>query len=391
MWIFALALGLPCCVPEPAPEVKSSPDTFFVAGMVPSLEGDVVGHAPAFLAKEKMEAATKEAGKVPSAVRQRASLKIPAREDATKVVRGQHKQTRSSLYGQEAVQHLPPRSSASVSRGTTTSGTLLEGVSTLSATSSLWVMEKTRGRDYVYGTKELVDGLVRAAEHVSLRHEGNVRLALGNMSRKGGGDIPQSKSHNSGRDVDVAFYMTNADSTSVEPQWFIAFDGNGESEEPAGYLFDTKRNWTFVEALLGDPSIQVQYIFVADWLRTLLLNHGIASLEGASEQEAERLFAVIKRAERVLRQPTDSSPHREHFHIRLYCSGEDRERGCHNTGVIHPWVKTFHDAVQARIDQLVEMHTSSDPDERKQALLELDSLRQKPEYLNEDEGAEEEL
>ena len=79
--------------------------------------------------------------------------------------------------------------------------------------------------------------------------------------------------------------------------------------------FDTARNWVLIEELLRDPSIQVQWIFVAHFIERMLLEH--ATETGVSETLRERAAAVMK-------EPSKSSPHKEHFHVRIYCSLEER-------------------------------------------------------------------
>ena len=137
-------------------------------------------------------------------------------------------------------------------------------------------MEK---RDYVYGTEELIEAIVTAAEDVGQRFPGGV-LQVGNLSREGGGDIPQSVSHNSGRDADFAFYALDTRGRPVRPDWYISYGPDGSDDEGKGFRLDVPRNWALVESLLLNTRIQVQYIFVAHWIREMLLEYGVRS--GAS-------------------------------------------------------------------------------------------------------------
>lgn len=273
--------------------------------------------------------------------------------------------------GSEKWRHIPEdRSSdpnASVSVGNATTGILVNGKPVPPRGEGWRVREVTLSRGFHYGTEGLIGALTKAATAVSNRWKGS-QLLIGNLSRQGGGDIPPSVSHNTGRDADVGFYLCDRMGRALPPQGddYVTFDGDGASagREPAIFL-DSPRNWGFVEALLTDPAVQVQYIFIADWLKELLLDYAIRS--GADPD-------LIVRADQVLQQPHNSSPHAEHFHVRLYCDMADRLAGCHDEGPAWPWIQRFDDVVQARIDALVDLYQSGDPAKRDYVRRQLDLL-----------------
>jgi hypothetical protein len=163
------------------------------------------------------------------------------------------------------------------------------------------------------------------------------------MSFQSGGDIPWSVSHNAGRDEDLAFYIKAQGRPHPAPS-LIKFGGDLRSREHPGYRFDLARNWALVESLLSHPTIPVQWIFVSKPLREALL--GQARRAGASG-------ALLSRADLVLRQPTDSLSHADHFHVRIYCSREDRLGGCQNRGPVRAGVDDHAKAVAARIRLLL--------------------------------------
>jgi murein endopeptidase len=45
---------------------------------------------------------------------------------------------------------------------------------------------------------------------------------------------------------------------------------------------------------------------------------------------------VIARAEALLIQPSHGHPHRNHFHVRIYCPPADRP-ACEDREPFHPW------------------------------------------------------
>ncbi len=95
----------------------------------------------------------------------------------------------------------------------------------------------------------------------------------------------------------------------------------------AGLRFDDRRNYELVAKLVTDGDARVQYIFVANTLKRRLL------------AEAERRHAprvIVERMEQVLIQPAGGNPHRNHFHVRIYCPPADRP-ACQDRPPFHAW------------------------------------------------------
>ena len=190
------------------------------------------------------------------------------------------------------------------------------------------VLPEHRARGRTFAVAQLVRAIRRVARRVRRRHRGSV-ITLGDMSQREGGRISHHISHQSGRDVDVAFFVTGRGRGSPQVRSFVPFDRNLRSMTDGGRIrFDVPRNWTLVESLLADGGIQVQYIFVADYVRQALLEHA------RTHRRAPRLVA---RARRVLRSTGTSAVHRDHFHVRVYCPPDDMPR-CVDTGAVWPWV-----------------------------------------------------
>ena len=206
----------------------------------------------------------------------------------------------------------------------------------------LRVLPKTVSRGFVYGTDELVAAIQRSAAAVHGSAPGSV-LGVGNLSRKRGGDIPQSRSHNAGRDADLAFYARQSDGTPLVPSRLVPMEPT--LIDRSGKLsFDVAQNWSLVESLVSDPTIAVQWLFCASWVREALLEY--AEERGAAAR-------LVARAATALKQPSDSSPHNDHLHLRIYCSGDDRlDSECTDLGAIWPWVPTPA-ALGERVDSLV--------------------------------------
>jgi len=190
-----------------------------------------------------------------------------------------------------------------------------------------------RSPDARYGTVETVQSLLRAADAVRLAFPGS-EVTVNDLGLERGGAIAHHASHRAGRDVDVLFYLLDADG-SPRPGIGAPIEPNGTGTDyknladPADDVvvrIDVPRSWTFVAALLADRRAEVQRIFVVEHVRTMLLDH--ARSVGADP-------AIISRFEDVTCQP--SYPHDDHFHIRYFCTAEDIAAGCTDSGPLYPW------------------------------------------------------
>lgn len=230
----------------------------------------------------------------------------------------------------------------------------LEGGIALEQSKSLVVLPQTRRNAIFYGTAELVGLLQRSAAAVAQDRPGSM-LKVGNLSRETGGDIGPSVSHNSGRDADVLFFAVDRFGTGGEPDNFCHFNDTGIADGPASdagrYEFDVERNWALVRHWLTDPDVVVQWIFVAAPLRNQLLDCALRQGEPA---------LLRLRAARVLVQPRDSSPHADHFHLRIGCPPGDRPE-CLDGGVATAAAR------EAQIDALLQMYHLGSPAEQRYA------------------------
>jgi len=218
------------------------------------------------------------------------------------------------------------RAPRSVSVGFPWQGRLREGVE-LRESETVRRVGEYAPAGHFWGTHELVQLLERAARVVARRVPGS-KLSVGELSKRAGGDIDGHGSHESGRDVDVAFYMLDGAGKPFEPFAFAEFDAEGRGKAPnEGLRFDDARNWELVARLVTDPDARVQYVFVGEALRARLLAEG--RRRGASR-------AVLDRAAALLVQPGRGHPHRNHFHLRIYCDPSDRPQ-CRDRAPFHPW------------------------------------------------------
>jgi len=190
-------------------------------------------------------------------------------------------------------------------------------------------------RGNLYGSDELVTAIVRVGRQVK-NHTGR-SLGVADLSPPGGGKSRWHGSHQNGLDVDLLFFMRDFQGRSVPSDSMPHFDEDGletgNAAAAAGRRqFDTAANWAVVRALLGESTIAVQHIFVSDPLRQSMLAY--ARLSGEP-------FALIEHAAAVMKQPGDSAPHDDHFHVRIFCPESDRALGCRDRAPARWYKKTL--------------------------------------------------
>ena len=214
--------------------------------------------------------------------------------------------------------------SLSISVGLPNRGYLQQGVF-LADSDVLKV--KIGSRTTRHGTQEMVDLIEYAAQEVAHRYP-NAELNVGDLSREKGGRLYPHKSHRSGRDVDLGFYMLNSRKKPTNLKTLARVNSKGLSFlNGTHYRFDEERNWALVAALLSHPTIDVQHIFVANTIRRRLLRQAV-------REKADR--DLVRRAMVVLRQPKRGQPHRSHFHVRIFCADTDKP-DCEDVSPFYAW------------------------------------------------------
>ncbi|MBM4352341.1 MAG: hypothetical protein FJ109_00875 [Deltaproteobacteria bacterium] len=221
------------------------------------------------------------------------------------------------------------------------------------------IIASARGRGTNFGVDGIVRLLERTADALAEAHPGTL-VEVGNIGLAAGGRIIQSKSHQAGRDVDVALFALDRKGRPARLNRFVAFDGRGKGT--GGFVLDVERTWDFVALMLQSEEPVVQWMFVSGPIRELLLEH-------ARARKADP--ALIQRAAEALRQPSDSTPHNDHFHIRIHCSDWDRLHGCEDYGPARAGVRRDARLLQERLETLSRRVRKGLPRER---LLAMDQL-----------------
>jgi penicillin-insensitive murein endopeptidase len=200
-------------------------------------------------------------------------------------------------------------------------------------------------------TDDLVEALLNAAAAVD-RAKPGARLAVGNLGRAGGGEIPWSVSHHSGRDADVGLYLLGPDGKPFLPKTLVALDRAGRADaDGVPVRFDTARNWLLVKTLLTDPSVSIQWMFLSRSLKRMVLEHA---------RKAKEPPALVRRAEEALAQPVRSRPHNDHLHLRIGCPPDDVLEGCRDTGSQRSWFRDPSSRIEERVAELLLLARSQD-------------------------------
>ncbi len=211
----------------------------------------------------------------------------------------------------------------SISVGKPSRGRIIDGVRLPDQGEGFFTREVWRTRGQRYGTDELVD-LLTAVSRRLLPQTNGVRLVVADLSGRGGGAARLwHRSHQSGRDVDLLYFVRDKDGKPVEPDGMQVFSPAGIARDGSGMNVDVPRTWALVKELVTASEAHVQYIFIYEPIAAKLLEFAVQS----GEPEA-----TIARARRTLKQPGDSAPHHDHMHVRVYCSAADRAYGCVDIG-----------------------------------------------------------
>src|SRR5215471_15293134 len=185
-----------------------------------------------------------------------------------------------------------------------------------------------------YGVPRLVKAVEQAAAEVARERPGGVPLFVGDLSKRLGGQIPGHRSHRTGRDVDLLFYVETPSGEPVKSPGFVKFGSDGLAfiqGEHGGYYvrLDVPREWALIRTLLLLPEANVQWLFISAPLEAIITEYARARGEDSE---------LIWRAESVMLQPADSLPHDDHLHLRTACTPDEAVGGCEGGGPYWPWL-----------------------------------------------------
>jgi penicillin-insensitive murein endopeptidase len=188
---------------------------------------------------------------------------------------------------------------------------------------------------HYWGNPRLIEALKTAAATVARELPGGAPVFVGDLSARRGGKIAGHRSHRVGRDADLLLYVATPSGAAIPSPGFVRLgsDGLGALEEnaakPRFVRLDLERQWALTRALLNSPHVAVQFMFVSRPIEALLIDYARARGEPLD---------LIWRAETVLLEPLDSTPHDDHVHLRVACTPEEMVFGCQGGGPYWEWL-----------------------------------------------------
>ncbi|MEM7137818.1 MAG: penicillin-insensitive murein endopeptidase [Myxococcota bacterium] len=224
------------------------------------------------------------------------------------------------------MQPLPTDHAISV--GTSGRGYLVRGVAL--GDRGIGYQRVRPGESTRFGTSTLIDAIERAAQSVAEAFPGGRPLLIGDLSSPRGGAHRRHRSHRSGRDADLVFFVRDADGMPAASADWASFDRYGLAVVDGNLLrFDEARNWHLVRTLVLDPNAHVKWIFCSNDVKARLLRYAVRHEPSAR--------AVI-RATWILHQPARGDSHADHFHVRVGCAPDERSLGCVEEPPFWPWL-----------------------------------------------------
>ena len=174
-------------------------------------------------------------------------------------------------------------------------GGRLENGEVLESGYGYWV----RNSKLAYGTNEMVTELMRCLPKAKNRWKKTGDLMVGDLSRKTGGHLKKHRSHQTGRDADIAYVMRGK-----QPRYF---------KKATRATLDVVKTWTIFKCLLDGK--RTELIFVDYSLQPALYHY--AKRRGASKKQLRRLFQYLRGRGRPTGIIRHSPKHKDHFHLRV--------------------------------------------------------------------------
>jgi LysM repeat protein len=155
--------------------------------------------------------------------------------------------------------------------------------------------------DYAFGTNETITNLVTCIGKVQRDYPDTHDMVVGHLSKKGGGRFKPHKSHASGRDADVGYYLRG-----LKPGKFI---------KATAANLDLERTMDFILSLVDTG--QLEYIFVNYSIQKLMLAY--MQKQTGDEAFISKLIQFPNPVEKRVAYIRHEPGHDDHMHIRFIC------------------------------------------------------------------------
>lgn len=164
-----------------------------------------------------------------------------------------------------------------------------------------------RSRKLAFGTVETIQWMLDGFDALLNAHPDAPKVKIHDMSRARGGYLRGHRSHQSGRDVDIAYYQQRC---SQEVCSFRRIQPDD---------LDTERQWTLLEHWLRGG--RVTNIFIDYSLQEPLYEE--AKRRGADRSDLIRWFQYPRGDGNPIGVIRHSKSHRDHLHVRFVCDETD--------------------------------------------------------------------
>lgn len=201
-----------------------------------------------------------------------------------------------------AFPRIPPSSSI----GRPSRGTLENGVAL--RTTSRW---EVHDRSRAFVTRDAADAMTRGFAAVEERWPGSPRVEIRDASTEHGGPLHGHHSHQSGRDIDLAYFRRTCREHTCRHHRTAPSD------------LDAARQWALLEGWLRAGV--VDYVFIDHALQEPL--YRAAREAGATSAELARWFQWPADESLHVGVIRHAHGHADHFHVRFSCAAHDRECG----------------------------------------------------------------
>lgn len=148
-----------------------------------------------------------------------------------------------------------------------------------------------------WGTKETVDALSLAIDAVAAKFPNTPKAFIGDISARQGGHLSPHVSHQSGRDVDVGYYLTEGS------RWYTTATSSN---------LDRARTWHLVRTLIA--SSDVELILIDLQVQRLLKAYALEL--GEDPAWLDQVFQAGGKSQRPL--IFHAKGHATHLHVRFY-------------------------------------------------------------------------
>ena len=163
-----------------------------------------------------------------------------------------------------------------------------------------------RDPERAYATLETTLWMLDAFDAVLAAFPTGSQVQVHDISRREGGRMPGHRSHQSGRDVDIAYYQKRC-------------SGACRFRRLRPDDLDVQRQWTLLESWLRED--RVEAIFIDYSLQEPLYNE--ARRQGATRGQLRRWFQYPSGRTYPLGKIRHFPKHRDHLHVRFSCPDTD--------------------------------------------------------------------